>query len=167
MFPFSETVCDLQAGAAALRRRRYGVIEVATGRLERIRLRPFPKLISLPGVRLDEWLSHGRRSGDRCWVYYNQPRSSPSFLAVVHVVSTAGTSYRTLRLAASVLDEIARIKRSDAIVCHVANDRISDRLLTRWGWEPHAPRLRGRNFIKRFYGQYPAVQPLETVLGES
>ncbi len=155
MLRLFQTVRDLQAGAAVLRRRRYGVIEVAGGQLRRVRLRPFPKLISLPGVRLDEWWSHGRRQGDRCWVYYNQPLGCPNFLAVVHVVSTAGTSYRTIRLAASVLDEIARIKRADAIVCHVANGRISDRLLRRWGWEPHAPRLRGRNFIKRFYGQYP------------
>ncbi len=160
MFRLSEAVNDLDAGAAVLRRRRYGVIEVADGRLQRIRLRPFPKLISLPGVRLDEWLCHGRRQGDRCWLYYNQPLSCPSFLALVHVVSTAGTSYRTFRRAVGVLDEIARIKQSDAIVCHVANGRISDRLLHRWGWEPHAPRLRGRNFIKRFYGRYGAPAPV-------
>ena len=67
MHPFSETVHDLQAGAAVLRRRRYGVIEVAGGRLERIRLRPFPKLISLPGVRLDDWLWHNRRRAAVVW----------------------------------------------------------------------------------------------------
>ena len=163
MFRLSETIHDLQAGAAVLRRRRYGLVEVADGQLQRIRLRPFPKLISLPGVRWDAWLCHGRRRGDRCWLYYNQPRSCPDFLAVVHAVSTSGTSYRTIRRAASVLDEIARIKRIDAIVCHVANDRISDRLLSRWGWEPHAPRLRGRNFIKRFYGQYPPALPADAL----
>jgi hypothetical protein len=155
MFRFSETVHDLEAGAAILRRRRYGVIEIVDGRLRRVRLRPFPKLVSVLGVWLDEWLCHGRRQGDRCWLYYNQPRSCSNFLAVVHIVSTAGTSYRTFRLAATVLDEIARIKRTDAIVCHVTNGRISDRLLRRWGWEQHAPRLRGRNYIKRFYGHYP------------
>jgi hypothetical protein len=155
MFRLWETIHELSAGAAVLRRRRYGVIEVADGRLERVRLRPFPKLISLLGVRLDNWLCHGRRSGDRCWLYYNQPRSCSNFLALTHVVSTAGASYRTFRLAVNVLDEIARIKRTDAIVCHVANDRISDGLLRRWGWERHAPRLPGRNYIKRFYGQYP------------
>lgn len=156
MFRLFESVTDLQSGADLLRRRRYGVVEVVDGQLSQVRLRPFPKLISLPGVRFDEWWSHGRRSGDRCWLYYNQPASCPNFLAVVHVVSTAGTSFRSFRLAVAVMDEIARLKSSDAMVCHVANDRISERLLTRWGWERHAPRLRGRNYIKRFYGDYPA-----------
>jgi len=36
-----------------------------------------------------------------------------------------------------VLDEIARIKGADALLCEVANFRISDRLMTRWGWTPH------------------------------
>jgi hypothetical protein len=157
MHSLTETVHDLQTGAAVLRRRRYGVIEVVGGRLARIRLRPFPKLISLPGIRWDEWLWHGRRPGDRCWLYYNQPLRFSNFLSVVHVVSTAGASYRSFRLAVGLLDEIARIKRSDALLCHLANDRISDRLMRRWGWERHAPRLRGRNYIKRFYGQYPEV----------
>jgi len=162
MFLF-ETIYDLEAGAAVLRRRRYGVIEVADGRLRRIRLRPFPKLISRAGVKLDNWLFHSRRRGDRCWLYYNQPLGCPNFLAVTHVVSTAGTCYRSFHLATAVLDEIARLKRSDAMVCHVTNDRISDRLLRRWGWEPHAPRVRGRNYIKRFYGQYPPVLALNPV----
>ncbi len=157
MLPFTETVRDLQSGAAVLRRRRYGVIEVVEGRLVQIQLRPFPKVISLLGVRWDDWLWHGRRAGDRCWLYYNQPWRFPNFLAVVHVVSTAGTSFRTVHQAASVLDDLARLKRSDALLCHVANDRISDRLLRRWGWEAHAPRLRGRNYIKRFDGRYPQV----------
>jgi hypothetical protein len=54
-----------------------------------------------------------------------------------------------------VLDEIARIKQTDAIVCDVRNARISDRLLRRWGWESHVPQSRRRHFIKRFYGEYP------------
>ena len=91
------------------------------------------------------------------WCTTTSRSGCPSFLALVHVVSNADTSYPTIRQAATVLDEIARLKRTDAIVCHVANDRISDRLLRRWGWEQHAPQLRGRNFIKRFYGKYPLV----------
>ena len=56
-----------------------------------------------------------------------------------------------------VLDEIAKLKRTDAIVCEVSNWRISDRLLTRWGWESHLGESRRRHFIKRFYGDYTAV----------
>ena len=50
----------------------------------------------------------------------------------------------------------ARIKRSDALLCDVASNRISDRLMRRWGWESHKPQRWHRNFIKRFYGQYPS-----------
>src|SRR5437868_3941106 len=100
MFRLFQTVYDVHAGAAVLRRRRYGVIEVADGRLRRIRLRPFPKMISAVGVRWDDWRLHRRRSGDRCWVYYNQPLGCPTFLALAHVVSSTETSYRTIFLAA-------------------------------------------------------------------
>jgi hypothetical protein len=54
-----------------------------------------------------------------------------------------------------VLDEIARLKGSDAIVAEVRNLRISNRLLHRWGWESHLPTSRRRHYIKRFYGSYP------------
>ena len=36
---------------------------------------------------------------------------------------------------------IARLKGSDAILCDASNLRISDRLLARWGWTPHAASL--------------------------
>jgi hypothetical protein len=55
----------------------------------------------------------------------------------------------------SVLDEIARIKRSDAIMAHVTTSSVSDRLMRRWGWEPHLESTGQRHFIKRFYGVYP------------
>ena len=54
-----------------------------------------------------------------------------------------------------MLDEIARIKGTDAIVAELSNLRISDRLARRWGWEPHVPSSRRRHYIKRFYGSYP------------
>ena len=55
-----------------------------------------------------------------------------------------------------VLDQIARLKRTDALLCDIAGSRISDRLMSRFGWEPHKPQRWHRNYIKRFYGQYPA-----------
>jgi hypothetical protein len=54
-----------------------------------------------------------------------------------------------------VLDEIARLKRSDALLCDVSNWRISERLMARFGWEPHCPSRWHRHYIKRFYGEYP------------
>jgi hypothetical protein len=45
----------------------------------------------------------------------------------------------------------------DAIVCDAANLRISERLMKRFGYEPHKPQHWHRNFIRRFYGSYPSV----------
>ncbi len=146
---------DLQQDAAVLRMRRYGMIEVVDGRLERIVLRPWPKLVSMPEVW---WLGanyHARHAGDRCRLYYNQPRSCPSFLALKYVVSSAGASFASFRQAARTLDAIAALKHSDAIVCEATNLRISERLLTRWGWERHCLKSSRRHYIKRFYGVYP------------
>lgn len=157
MRPWFETVTDLRAGAEVLRRRRYGVIEVADERLVRVRLRPFAKWISLPEQRLLGTWHHRRRNANRCLLYYNQPWGHANYLALPYVLTGRGSTLGTLLTALATLDEIARIKRSDAIVCDVANPRISDRLLRRWGWEPHLQNDRWhRHWIKRFYGQYPA-----------
>jgi hypothetical protein len=147
---------DLARDAELLRRRRYGVIEIRAGNLERIVLPPWPKIVSLPEVW---WLGggeHAHGAGDRCRLYYNQPWSCPNFLALKYVVSSYQASFATVRRAAQVLDEIARLKRTDAIVCEASNLRISARLLARWGWERHCPGSRRRHYIKRFYGVYDA-----------
>jgi hypothetical protein len=93
---------------------------------------------------------------DRCLLYYNQPRRFSNFLALKYIVSTHGTTYATFRTALITLDQIAELKRTDAILCDAANSRLSDRLFRRFGWEPHKPQRWRRNFIKRFYGAYPA-----------
>lgn len=150
-----ETVTDLVEGAEVLRRRAYGVIEAAGGRFRRVVLRPFPKMISVPEIMVLGGLCHGRRPGDRCLLYYNQPWRFPNFVAVKYVTSARGTSYKTLLRTLHALDEIARLKRSDALLCDVANGRISREMMSRHGWEPHCPSRWHRHYIKRFYGQYP------------
>jgi len=152
-----EAVTDLDAGADLLRARRYGVVEVVAGRFHTVHLRPFPKLITLPEVWPVGRDYHCHGEADRCLLFYNQPRRFPNFLALRYVVSTPRTRLVTFRTALNVLDIIARIKRTDALLCDVANTRISDRLLARWGWESHKPQWLHRNFIKRFYGEYPQV----------
>ncbi len=149
-----ESVDDLVRGAGRLRRRRYGVIVMKDQWLSAIHLRPWPRIVTLTGSL---WL--GRKAeqrvlSDQCWLYYNQPRRFPDFLTIKYIVSGSRTTLRTLRGALVVLDEIARLKHTDATVCEIANRRISDRLLKRWGWEPHVPSSRRRHFIKRFYGDY-------------
>lgn len=150
-----ETVTDLQAGEDVLRRRRYGVIEVRDSRLAGVHLRVLPKIISLPeAVWLGRW-NHDRLHGDRCWLYYNQPLGHSNFLALKYVVSASDCTFASLRAAMTVLEEIARIKRTDAALCDVTNRRISDRLLAREGWERHCLKSFRRHYIKRFYGEYP------------
>lgn len=152
----TQTLYDpFEAEVEALRRGRYGVIEIRAGRLWAIHLRRWPKMVSVLDA---EWLGrrvHQRRPGDRCLLYYNQPRAFPNFLAVRFVVSHRDATFATFRRAAEALDEVARVKRSDALLCDVWNQRISARLLARWGWEPHKPQRWHRNYIKRFYGVYP------------
>jgi hypothetical protein len=138
-----------------LARGRYGVIEIRQGRLQAVHLRYWPKVVSALEV---EWLGHRQHdetSGDRLLLYYNQPRRCPNYLALVYVVSRGETGLSSIQAGRDVLYEIARLKHSDAIVCDAWNLRISERLLARWGWEPHKPQRWHRNYIKRFYGKYP------------
>ncbi len=159
-----QTVRDPRQDGPVLRARRYGVIVMRAGRLEAIHLRPLPKWISRAELVPIPWRYHARGPRDACWLYYNQPFRFPNFLALKYVVSTAGTRLTTFHNALHVLDGIARIKQIDALLCDVSNVRISDRLLARWGWEPHKPQRWHRNYIKRFYGHYPDPGVLQSVL---
>ena len=156
MPPLFETVTDLAAQADVVRRRRYGVIEFAAGRFQRLVLRPLPKFYTPFDYFLRGEGYHRWQPGDRCLLYYNQPRRFSNFLALKYVVSTRDASWATVRGALDVLDQVAEIKGADALLCEAANFRISERILARWGWAPHAPSRWRRNFIKRFYGVYPA-----------
>ena len=77
-----QTGFDPEVAAAAIRSRRYGVIETSAGKLVAIHFRTFPKLLSWP-----EWWPVGSTylaSGqpDRFLLYYNQPRRFSNFLAL-------------------------------------------------------------------------------------
>jgi hypothetical protein len=149
-----ETITRLDQGAESLRLRRYGVIEARDGRLERIVLRPYPALTSVPqAVLLGGWC-HGHLHGDRFLLYYNQPQRFLNFLVLKYIQSSQEGSLASLNRVLETLDEIARIKRSDALLCDVSNWRISTAMMTRCGWQPHCPSMWHRHFIKRFYGVY-------------
>lgn len=126
------------------------MIDMAAGQLRGVRLRPFPKMVSLLSTVCWGRMYHRFCPGDRCLLYYNQPRRFPQFIALRYVLSGRDTTLATFRGALAVLDEIARLKQVDALLCDAANARISDRLLARWGWQPHAPSRWHRNYIKRF-----------------
>jgi hypothetical protein len=146
-----------------LRLARYGVIATEQGRLVSIQLRRWPRIATALEA---SWIGRGRhrsQPGGRCWLYYNQPRGFDNFLALKYVVSQRDCTLATFHRALEVLDEVARLKGTDAILCDAWNVRISDRLLARWGWEAHRPSRAHRHFIKRFYGTFPpqrdAVRP--------
>ncbi|MGQ9575426.1 MAG: hypothetical protein ACUVUC_08910 [Thermoguttaceae bacterium] len=156
MGPLFETITDLAKGRQSLQRRRYGIIEARDGSFYRVRLRPFPKITTgLEIALLGTWY-HRYRPGDRCLLYYNQPRRFPNFLALKYFVSARDTRVSTVRRVLETLDEIARLKRIDALLCDAANWRLSTAIMVRLGWEPHCPSRWHRFFIRRFYGNYPS-----------
>ncbi len=155
--PLFQTITDLAAGAETLKRRAYGVIEMVDGHFSQVRFRPYPKIISAPEIVLFGQRYHRYARGDRLWLYYNQPRRFPNFLVLKYVVSARASSFGSLTRALDVLDYIARLKTSDAVLCDVGNWRISTKLLARWGWVPHSPLRWHRHYIKRFYGAYPPL----------
>jgi hypothetical protein len=152
-----ETVRDIHRDSQTIARRAYGVVEIIDGKFEAVRLRPFPTMIS--SVEAAWFGRYQQRCGlsNGCRLYYNQPAGHRSYLALVYVVTTLNATLTTLRLGLKLIDEIARIKRCDAILCQVTNRRLTDRILGRAGWERHLLHRRGRHFIRRFYGQYPAA----------
>lgn len=152
--PLFQTITDLREGDDALRRRRYGVVEMRDGHLQSIQLRPWPKLISLPEALWLGSVHHRWLTGDRCWLYYDQPLWHRNFLAVKYVLSSRDCTFATLKAAMIVLEEIARLKRTDAALADVSSAKISDRLLAREGWQRHCQPSFRRHYIKRFYGEY-------------
>jgi hypothetical protein len=141
--------------ATEIRSHRYGVIEIVDGQLGGLHFRRWPKLVSLLDVM---WLGpryHARTPGNRCLVYYNQPRRFPSFLALSYLLSTRECTLASVQRGLVVLDEVARLKQSDALLCDAWNSRISERILARYGWKRHTNSRWHCNYIKRFYGVYP------------
>lgn len=153
-----ESIFEIETGAGAIISRRYGVIEAAEGKLVAIHFRPWPKLISTMETQwLGGWQHAGRRKKDQCLLYYNQPIGHSNFLALKYAVTSFGTTFCTVRNALMILDQVACLKRSDAIVAEITNPRISNRALERMGWVKHFPNSSKRHFIRRFYGNYPAA----------
>lgn len=146
---------------------RYGVIEAFEGRVVSIHFRLLPKLLTFSETLWMRRLLAPWRRGDRCRLYYNQPLGTPRFLALKYLVSEPGATLATVNAAVKALDAVARVKCSDAILCQAWNGRLSEAMLSRWGWTRHCERQRGRHFIKRFYGEYPETPLLEELFPTS
>jgi hypothetical protein len=146
-------VKDPLRGADVLRRWRCGRIVMRAGKLVEIQHRLTCGSVSVAQVW---WQArYGRNDDDLCWLDYHQPRGMPSFLTLDYIRSGSLAGYKTFVGACHVLDEIARVRGATAIVAHVTNHNISDRLLTRLGWQQHLQHWKGRHWIRRFYDGYP------------
>ena len=147
------SICDPVAGSDQLRRWRCGRIVMQAGRLVEIQRRLTCGSVSVAQVW---WQARfGRNDDDICWLDYHQPLGMPAFLTLDYVRSGTRAGYKSFIGACHVLDEIAKIRSANAIVAHVTNGNISDRLLTRTGWEQHLTHWSGRHWIRRFYDGYP------------
>lgn len=151
-----QPVVDCRAQRDLLVRRRQGCIVVKDRQLVAIHGRWWAYSGNVLRVLVDQH-RRAHRQQDACELYFHQSFSVPDFLTLAYVRSDAGTSLSTFYAATLVLDEIARLKNSSAIVTNVVNARISERLLRRWNWRRHCLSWRGRHYIKRFYGQFPDI----------
>ncbi len=144
---------DPERDAAAIRRWRCGRIVMRNGRLESVRRRFTTGSVSVAEV----WFKSKfmRPTGDVCMLDYHQPLGMRAFLTLDFVHSGTGTSARTFLGACRVLNDVARLRGALAIVAHVTNRSISDRLLQRNGWQRHLTEWSGRHWIRRFYDGYP------------
>ena len=151
-------ITSLSEAEQRLEHWRCGRIVTANGRLRCIQQRWVGYRASVWRVA---WEKRFRpQAAVECELFFHHKLLSPDFLVLGYARSHPRASLASLYCASLVLDEVARIKRCHAIVTELSNDRLSDRLLLRWGWERHCLSWSGRHFIKRFYGEYPEIPPL-------
>jgi len=153
--PLVESIREIDTNQETLRRRPYGVIEATNGKFVKIQLRPWPKIASLMEAHWIQRMKSRRHQNDVCRLFYNQPMGHRNYLTLAYVESSLNTSLKTFYVALDTLNQIAYLKRSDAILAEVTNSRITDRFMTRRGWERYMEHKPGRHWIKRFYGTYP------------
>ncbi len=155
MSRFFKKYFDVEQSSELIAASPYGMIEASQGKVQFVQLRPWPKLVSgVEALWLGGW-SHRHLRRDRAQFWYSQPMAHRNFLVLSYVVSEMGTTVVTLRAALKVLDQIAELKRSDAILCQAANARLTDRVMRFSGFEQHLHQQQGRHYIRRFYGEFP------------
>ena len=152
MFLFP-TVSDPLSCADEIRRWRSGRIIMRSGKLIGVQRRLWCGSVSVAQVW---WQSRfGRPNDDYCWLDYHQPFGMPGFLTLDYVRSGTAAGFKSFVGACHVLDDIAQLRGTMAIVAHVSTAAISDRLLQRLGWQQHMDNWSGRHWIRRFYDGYP------------
>ena len=125
----------------------YGELEFCDGRLISIRPRWWPRIGSTWESMQDSYL---RNVPNKVLIaYYAFPLRSPGFMSVLYAHSGPETQYKTILRAVLTVDEIARLRNAQAIVCQTVSARATERLMSRWGYVRHAITLGNNHFIKR------------------
>ena len=126
---------------------RYGEVELFNGEIVAIYPRWWPRF----GSQWESWQDsfHCTLAADSCRAYYAFPQRAPGFMSVLYARSGPGTQYKTIARAARAMDEIARIRDAQAIVCQMVSERGTERLMKRWGYVRHAFSLGDNHYIKR------------------
>lgn len=106
-----------------------------------------PRFASRWDVLLDT--SSPRAIAREARVYYAFPWRSPGFMAVQYLVCGHQTSYATLRHCVEIVAWIARARGCQAVVCQAISDRLSERVMNRWGYVQHAKTLGPGHYIHR------------------
>ena len=151
-----ETITDFDAGRERIRTRRYGVIETVGGRLAAIHLRPWPKLVALPEIVPLDPRYHAAGDG-RPLPAVLQPAVADAELSGARSTSSRPPAPATPRFAPPSRCS-TRSPRSSGPTPSSATPATcgsTDRVMRRFGWEPHKPQRWHRNYIRRFYGSYP------------
>ena len=140
-------VHSIEQNRESLRSWRYGEIEIANGQLTSIYPRWWPRL----GSRWESyWDRYNRKlPTDFCVAYYAFPRSAPGYMSLLYARSGPSTQYKTIYRAVFTLEQIAKLRNSNAIVCEMISERGTERLMNRWGYVRHALSLGDNHYIKR------------------
>ena len=141
------SVSSVDGNSEKIRSWNYGELELSDGRLIRIVPRWWPRLGSQWEAFQDNYIR--TLPVDFCRAYYAFPRRAPGFMSVLYAQSGPKTQYKTLYRAVVVMDEIAKLRDAQAIVCQTISPRASERLMNRWGYIRHAQSLGENHFIKR------------------
>lgn len=141
------TVTSVHGNEGAINSWSYGEIELSDGKLLRIRPRWWPRFGSHWESLQDSYVRALPEGLLRA--YYAFPWRAPGFLSVLYAQGGPKTQYKTIARAVAVMDEIAGLRNSQAIVCQVVSNLASERLMLRWGYVPHASSLGDNHYIKR------------------
>jgi len=125
----------------------FGELELSDGKLLSIRPRWWPRIGSQWESFRDSYVR--AMPNDVLLAYYAFPRRSPGFMSVLYAHSGPKTQYKTLYRAVLSMDEIARLRKTQAIVCQTVSNLANERLMNRWGYVRHAFSLGDNHFIKR------------------